>query len=174
MDWATKYKKTKEQKALQYDKETDNKDLFNDYSQKVHALYDQFRQTVKDSGITVRTQKTRVSTEKKVTAISDSVDMDVLILADNENEIHLTPEGIGFIGVKGRVALKCYKKIYSFQSISERKIKMLREPYLVLIEGNDADYSWAYISPSEQSATRIMKPFDQQALEKILDEVFIT
>lgn len=176
MSWAEHYKSVKEQtsKSTPEDRALKEK-IFHQYSQAVSQLYNRIKETVKGSGLEIKTKKASVSKELHTTVIGEKEEMESLILSDNDNELQFIPEGISFIGVKGRVGLKSYRKVYAFQSIMEKRLKTFREPFLVLIHDieNENQLVWGYISSNSAGAREIVKLKDDDLIA-LLNEAFLT
>ncbi len=175
MSWADKYNEIKRKKDTEYYLDEKQKiELFEEYKQKVYELYDKLKHLIKGTPISYRTQKITVPVSSYRSFTGVQKDIDILILSDNDNEVKFVPEGINFIGVFGKLSLKNYTKIVTFQSITEKRLKILTDPCLYLIKDKDMPDKkvWAYKIVNDDKSKEIKK-LNETMYEKILDDIFI-
>ena len=177
MNWSEKYKISK----IKGMKDTSNLDisseeLFDIYIKQLSILYEELQNIISGTVIQSKFSKVLISKSKHEMPISDKEKVDLCIFSDNDNELKIIPEGIHFIGVYGRVVLKAYRKAYSFNSLIEKKIQAIKEPYLLLIKDSSVDntYTWGYIKEEDNVVFgREVKKINQYILESIFDDVFL-
>ncbi|MDH4129980.1 MAG: hypothetical protein OEV44_14580 [Spirochaetota bacterium] len=179
MNWSQKYRHLKDKN---YNKKKDDDEispdlLFTTYVEKLKELYSQFNSIVEGTMIQSKYHKVLIAKEPRNSIFSEKEKIDALILSDNDNELKLIPDGIHFVGVLGRVTIKAYRKVYTFNSIIEKKIKLFKEPYLLLIHDKDNEnaITWG-ITQEEDSAFigKEVKKLSEIIIEKLLDEVFLS
>ena len=177
MSWSQKYRSLKgKQNTNDDNQEIPPEAIFSAYNAKLAELYDNLKDKVDGTMIQSKFHKLSISKNPRDSMFSEKEKVDALVLSDNDNELKLIPDGIHFIGVVGRVSIRAYKKVYSFNSIIEKRIKTFKEPYFFLIqdEDNPSDLTWGYVKDEENSffGNEVVKLTDTE-LENILDEVFL-
>ena len=178
MNWAQKYRSLKDKD----NKEKRKKDLpsevlFVKYQEKLNDLYSQFNSMIAETMVQTKYHKIMISKQPRDSILAEKEKVDTLILSDNDNELKLIPEGIHFVGVLGRVAIRAYRKVYTFNSIIERRIKTIKEPYFVLIHDQDDENTliWGYIKEEENAFFgHEVISLTESVIEKLLDEFFLS
>lgn len=178
MNWADKYRQYKDQTKLDGEKKAfPPETLFKRYQEELDKLFSLFSDKVKGTMIQAKHHKILLSKDPiESSVMSEREKIDSLVLSDNNNELKLMPEGIHFIGVLGRVSIRSYKKVYSFNSIIEKRLKTIKEPYFFLIQDlKDTDkLNWGYIKEEENAffGHEVVR-ITEDIVEQILDETFI-
>ena len=178
MNWSQKYRHLKD-KSFQAHKEENIPTgiLFTTYIEKLKELYKQFNSLIDGTMVQSKFHKVLIPKESHNSIFAEREKVDALILSDNDNELKLIPDGIHFIGVLGRVTIKAYRKVYTFNSIIEKRIKLFNEPYFLLIHDmdNENNIIWSF-TQNEESAFigKELKKLNETIIEKLLDEVFLS
>ncbi|MDH5681336.1 MAG: hypothetical protein OEZ36_07110 [Spirochaetota bacterium] len=177
MSWSQKYRRLKvKNKANEESQDIPPEAIFNAFSDKLTELYDSLKDKVDGTMIQSKLHKLAISKNPRDAMFSEKEKVDALVLSDNDNELKIIPDGIHFIGVLGRVSIRAYKKVYSFNSIIEKRIKTLKEPYFFLIQDEDSPNSliWGYVRDEDNSffGNEVVRLTDAE-IEKVLDEVFL-
>ena len=178
MKWSQKYRKLKDT-TIGVDRSTDYSvdALFHIYCEKLSDLYNRFNEMIDGSFIQSKLHKFQITIDHRGSFMAEKEKVDAFILSDNENELKFIPEGTHYIGVMGKVAIKAYRKVYTFNTIRERKLKSFKEPYLLLVQDeNDKEETyWGYIKEEENAFFgHEIKRLDSKMIEKLLDEVFLS
>jgi len=178
MSWARKYRSLKDKLSLEADrKEVSSDVLFNQFQEKLKELYQEFNGMIDGTMIQTKYHKHLISKEQRSALFGEKERVDALILSDNDNELKIIPEGIHFIGVLGRVVVRAYRKVYTFNSIIERRLKLFKEPHFFLVHDQEKDneVTWGYIEGEESSLFgKEVKKLTPSIIEKLLDEVFLS
>lgn len=182
MSWAQKYRSTKDTNRKKGE-EFGPLEHFKIYSEQIEVLYKRIKEFVSGTIIQVKTSSILVPKNPKDPFMKEKENLNSLVLADNENEFKIIPDGINYIGVLGRVSLKAYQKVYAYNSIIEKKINAFDEPYLFLVHNikSEPAYSWGYLTAKgdkTSSFSRIssheIKFLTDEKLELLLDDVFLS
>ncbi len=177
MDWAQKYRSMKDKSKDEGQRILSPDEHFDLYKTQLQSLYKQFHDIISTTMIQEKYPKIHIPKTPRDSFMSEKEKVDSMILSDNDSELKLIPEGIHFIGVLGRVAVKAFKKVYTFNSVVEKKIQLLKEPYFFLIHdiADDNGYTWGSIQDDNNifSGNEIKK-LRYSYIESLLDEVFLS
>ncbi len=178
MNWARKYRNLKDKNRKSDYAYFSPDEHFNLYSQSLKDLYTRLQNYVYGTMIQSKYHKVMIPKfGNKSSFISDKVKIDSLILSDNDNELKIIPEGIHFIGVVGKVYFRAYQKVYTFNSVIEKRIKFSKEPYFFLV--NDSENKdklvWGYLQDGYDTFPGYeIKKLTDDIIETLLDEVFLS
>ncbi len=179
MNWAQKYRAFKNKSGEQEKKKPliPPETLMKRYKDSLTDLYRQLTAIVDETMIQSKYHKLMISKDPRDSIIEDKMKVESLVLSDNDSELKLLPEGIHFIGVLGRVSIRAYQKVYSFNSIIEKRIVYMKEPHFFLIHDQDDDkaLTWGYIREEDNIIMgREIRKLNKTVLERLLDEVFLS
>jgi len=177
MNWAQKYRSIKAKKIGENSSDIPLEVIFEIYEQKLADLYNSFNTVIEGTIIKSKLHKLLISKDPRDSFLAEKERVDALILSDNDNELKLIPEGVHYIGILGKVAVRAYRKVYSFNTITERRIRVLKEPYFLLTHDQEDEkkLTWGYIREEESTFFgHEIKILTDSVIEKVLDEVFIT
>jgi hypothetical protein len=179
MNWAKRYRNIKNNiKNSTNNVYISPDEHFDLYKRSLKELYDRLQNYVYGTMVQSKYHKVMIpKSSNKSSFMSEKAKVNSLILSDNDNELKIIPEGIHFIGVVGKVYFRAYQKVYTFNSVIEKRIKFSKEPYFFLVhDTEDKDnLVWGYLQDSYDTFPGYeIKKLTDDIIETLLDEVFLS